>query len=527
VSSKTKRRAALALAAAAVLVSAGSAQAAESEKVYAVTETGNMLLSFQSDAPGTVNTIGPIGVPGGETVLGIDAQPATGRLFAITSASKVYTVDKATGGATQVGTTAFTPNLLGTAHGVDFNPVPNAIRVVSDAEQNLRLSPVTGLHLPGGAGPGGGDANLNGGGVDSVVGAAYTNSVNGANSTTLYVVDSGDDMLKRQGGRGGTPSPNAGALTAIGALGVNTNTFVGFDISGATNTAYAALQATPGTSTFHTVDLSTGAATTGAQIGAASTSIRGIAVDAQPPSVQLATGGTFAVSESAGNATVTVIRTGNTDGTSNATVSTGTTGTATAGADYTAVTAAPVSFGPGETSKTVSIPVADDGDVEGSETVAVSLALAAMAPGASLGAPNAGTVTVFDDDKPAPPAGQPPAQQPPAQTPPTRDGTAPFALVAVDTLSLARLARGVSVPLLCTERCTVRVSLRLGSANLGSATKRVSRLGTLRLRLTAAGARRLAHRLARARTVQVTLAGSATDAAGNRRTIRQRIAVVR
>jgi Domain of unknown function (DUF4394) len=98
VSSKTKRRAALALAAAAVLVSAGSAQAAESEKVYAVTETGNMLLSFQSDAPGTVNTIGPIGVPGGETVLGIDAQPATGRLFAITSASKVYTVDKATGG---------------------------------------------------------------------------------------------------------------------------------------------------------------------------------------------------------------------------------------------------------------------------------------------------------------------------------------------------------------------------------------------------------------------------------------------
>jgi hypothetical protein len=39
--------------------------------------------------------------------------------------------------ATQVNTI---PVLTGTQFGVDFNPVPDALRIVSDADQNLRIT---------------------------------------------------------------------------------------------------------------------------------------------------------------------------------------------------------------------------------------------------------------------------------------------------------------------------------------------------------------------------------------------------
>ena len=82
-----------------------------------------------------------------------------------------------------------------------------------------------------------------------------------------------------------------------------------------------------------------------------------------------------------------------------ATVSTSN-GSATAAADYTAVNQA-VSFADGDTtSKTVNIPILDDGSYEGHETVA--LALGTVTGGATLGSPNAATLTILEND-PAPP----------------------------------------------------------------------------------------------------------------------------
>ncbi|HEX6288526.1 MAG TPA: Calx-beta domain-containing protein, partial [Herpetosiphonaceae bacterium] len=69
-------------------------------------------------------------------------------------------------------------------------------------------------------------------------------------------------------------------------------------------------------------------------------------------------------------------------------------GTATAGSDYTASTGT-VTFAPGETSKTVSIPLLEDGLLEGNETFTVSLSN----PGnAGLGTPATATVTISSND---------------------------------------------------------------------------------------------------------------------------------
>src|SRR5262249_27868385 len=101
------------------------------------------------------------------------------------------------------------------------------------------------------------------------VGSAYTNNFAGASVTTLFGIDSNRDVLVRQGGPDGTPSPNGGVLTTIGTgLGFNTADLVGFDISGISSVAYAALTAPGGNfSQLFTINLTTGSATLVGTIG--------------------------------------------------------------------------------------------------------------------------------------------------------------------------------------------------------------------------------------------------------------------
>src|SRR3989442_4781854 len=79
----------------------------------------------------------------------------------------------------------------------------------------------------------------------------------------------------------------------------------------------------------------------------------------------------YKVLEDVGNAVITVIRSGGSKGTLSANYSTAD-GTATAGSDYTAVSGTLV-FGDGETSKTFTIPIANDGISEPDETVQLAL----------------------------------------------------------------------------------------------------------------------------------------------------------
>lgn len=230
--------------------------AAYAVPVYAVTESG-YLVNFDSSTPNAATTIGLIGGLGeDETVVGIDFRPANGQLYAATDGNNLYTVELGTATATLVQ--ALTPAFSGSRFGLDFNPVPDRLRITSGADQNLRCNPSAGFPactvdtaLAFGAG------DLNAGRNPNVVGSAYTNSVAGAASTTLYGIDSTLNALVVQN------PPNDGVLNTIGLLGVNTTDLVGFDILtvAGVNTAYASLTQTGSfLSRFYTVDLVTGLA---------------------------------------------------------------------------------------------------------------------------------------------------------------------------------------------------------------------------------------------------------------------------
>jgi hypothetical protein len=225
--------------------------------VFAIT-TGNVLLQFDESTPGLIQSQSTVtGLQGGESVLGIDFRPATGQLYGIGSTSRVYTLDPVTGVATQVGSGPFTPALSGSEFGVDFNPVVDRIRVVSDSGQNLRLNPDTGAVAAVDAVLNYATGDTNSGAVPNVIGAAYTNNVAGAVSTTLFDIDSALDILATQN------PPNNGTLNTVGSLGVDATDFVGLDIytDGAGDRAFAAINSpSQMVSRLYAVNLATGAA---------------------------------------------------------------------------------------------------------------------------------------------------------------------------------------------------------------------------------------------------------------------------
>jgi hypothetical protein len=109
---------------------------------------------------------------------------------------------------------------------------------------------------------------------------------------------------------------------------------------------------------------------------------------------------TVTVAETAGTATLRVVRTGGSNGAVSVTVASSN-GSAGAGTDYSAVTTT-VSFAANDAAeKIVTVPIADDAQGEIDETLNVTLS--APTGGASLGANAAVTLTITDNDPPAAP----------------------------------------------------------------------------------------------------------------------------
>jgi len=99
---------------------------------------------------------------------------------------------------------------------------------------------------------------------------------------------------------------------------------------------------------------------------------------------------TYVATEDAGSFVVTVNRVDGATGTVNVDYATSN-GTATAGSDYTA-TSGTFTFVQGEISKTISIPIVNDGVLEADETV--NLTLSNPTAGATLGTPSTAVVTI-------------------------------------------------------------------------------------------------------------------------------------
>jgi len=223
-----------------------------------VLDDAAQLRSFAPATPGTLSA--PVKIAGlatGENVLGMDFRPANGRLYALTSIGRLLTVDPATGATAHAATLSPDPadttapyaRLNGASFVVDFNPVADRLRVISNLGQNLRINVDTGGTTT--------DGDINRAMPPVVSAGAYTNSFAGATATDLYDIERAQNVLAKQ-----TP-PNDGTLVDVGPLNVTANGTAALDIAGGANgLVLAALRSTPtGPFSLYTLSLTTGAAT--------------------------------------------------------------------------------------------------------------------------------------------------------------------------------------------------------------------------------------------------------------------------
>lgn len=209
--------------------------------------SGNRLTFIRSTDASVQGSLTVTGVSG--SLIGIDVRPANRLLYGLTDANILYTINLQTGAAT-VASTLSVPFTAGTLSGMDFNPVPDRLRLVGANGQNFRINVDTGEVIqdrPLAFGP----MELQGS-QPAITAAAYTNNVAGAQSTRLLNIDGQRNLLVLQN------PPNDGVQVPIGPLGVNFGPVGGFDIRtvGGVDTGFAI-----GGSTLYRIDLNTGRAT--------------------------------------------------------------------------------------------------------------------------------------------------------------------------------------------------------------------------------------------------------------------------
>ena len=227
--------------------------------------TDQRLICFNENKPGEARNIGAVrGLAAGDMLIGMDYRVQDNKLYGVTQTGGVYILDTADASAYLVN--RLSVPLMGASFGVDFNPVADRLRIVSDTGQNLRHNVNAGgvtvtddpLDYPPPT-----ILNSVGPNATGVTGSAYTNNdLDASTSTTLYAMDTNLDQVALQS------PPNDGTLAATGKLGVDVTAPVGFDIystirNGVTVNvqALASLQVGAGVTSFYSVSLPTGKAT--------------------------------------------------------------------------------------------------------------------------------------------------------------------------------------------------------------------------------------------------------------------------
>lgn len=251
-----------AVAAMIVATMAGGGSVAHGATCYAVMSL-HQVLTFQTGSPSTVqNSVALSGLALGEVVVGCGVRPADGKFYILAlggaGVARLYTVVPSTGVATPGA--YLNQTLSGFFLGMDFNPVADRIRLVSDSAENLRVNPTTGdVTVDTPIAYAAGDPNS--GTFPALFSIGYSNNVAGAGSTALFGIDSGTDALVLQN------PPTAGTLNTVGSLGSDVGGVSGFDVAPSpVSHAYAALTV-GGASRLYFVDLATGHATEVGVIG--------------------------------------------------------------------------------------------------------------------------------------------------------------------------------------------------------------------------------------------------------------------
>ena len=356
--------------------------------VVAIDGVGNFL-RFNASTPEIVDSTLLSGIPVGEGILGIDFRPANNVLYGITNALRVVTIDPATARVTPGATLRTDPTDMtdpfegfeGGFFDVDFNPVTDRLRLVSTTGQNLRIDVDTGLVI---------SDERSTPATGAIVALAYTNSVLGATSTTLYDIGLAPNMLYIQ------DPPNDGTVTPVGPLNLGLlSGAIGFDIHSPTNTALALFtSAAPMIpSSLYSIDLATGNTSL---IGPVDATQQVFMIAVVPSPILMFSESRYSVVEGQPVATIIITRGGDPSGIVGATI-TASSGTASAGQDFVQ-TVGTVQFVDGQTEATFTIPILEDSQFEFFPNETVNLALNDPFGGAFLGARSTAILSIIDDE---------------------------------------------------------------------------------------------------------------------------------
>ena len=263
---------------AALPITIAAAQSAEAAHVgLTLNSSGDTIVKFDITDPTATSTIA---ISGDATRLdAFDFRPETGQLIGFDSATdRFFIVDANTGNTTEIVDPDPEAIQQSNNNDVDWNPTIDRMRLVTAQDNNVVFNPnngattaVTDLFYASG--------DANDGENPAVIGNAYTNSFDGAMSTTQYVLDAATDSL-------GILANNAGEITTVGQTTLNgSNYFFGtnggfdifFDSDTQTNTAYAVLFGQGLTSLF-LVDIATGGLTKVGDFDLALGNLKGLAV---------------------------------------------------------------------------------------------------------------------------------------------------------------------------------------------------------------------------------------------------------
>jgi hypothetical protein len=208
----------------------------------------NRLVAFNSDARRAAAPVAIRGVDG--SVVGIDVRPANGMLYALSSTSKLYTVDARTGSATMVSQLDKAWDGGGRSV-VDFNPAADRLRVMGMNGNSFRINVETGAAAIDGTLKYEAGTPL-AGSMPRVTAGAYRNSVAGTTMTALYTIDTLAGSYNLQA------PPNDGVQKPIARLDASLPPATAFDIetSGEMNTGWVLAGGT-----LHTIDVASGAIT--------------------------------------------------------------------------------------------------------------------------------------------------------------------------------------------------------------------------------------------------------------------------
>lgn len=205
-----------ALAAAAALALSASADAAT---LHALGADGK-LRSIDTDSRKAAQ---PVAISGAEgMVVAVATRPADGKLYGLTDAGQIVTIDPATGKASQVSKLdkKLEP---GARVAAKFNPTVDRLRVVGISGANYRINVDNGaVTVDGGLKYAAGTQYA--GTAPMITAAAYSNAYAGAKETGLYTIDPMLSSFNTQA------PPNDGVQNMKAAVGTKLPYGLGFDI---------------------------------------------------------------------------------------------------------------------------------------------------------------------------------------------------------------------------------------------------------------------------------------------------------